>query len=640
MEDRVKLKIGSKLLLVGSAIVIIPFAVMGFIVSLRSSAGITTIVEGQLSNITSSMADYAESKIRGDLRTCIALSANADFARVAEEANSGRPTAKASASALSAKLAAFYKSAGYEGVYNDIFVIGADGRVCSAAVQASYGIDLSEREYVRRALAGEANISQMLVDKMTKATTFIAAAPIMGSSSKPIGACCMMISTSAFTGETGKYTLGKGAYFAVLDRDGTFVIHPDEKVVLKANIKDMKGLETVSRRALGGERGIQDFSYGGVEKTCAFAQVPSMGWVMLAQIPKSEFLATARGLEILIIVIAMASVLIALACLYLLSRSISKPILTSVRYALFLAEGDLSQPIHDAFLNRGDEIGELAQAFKRMVDKLQQVVGEVQSSAQGIAQGSESISETAQTMSQGSTEQAASSEEVSSSVEEMAATIRQNSDNAQATEGIASKSAIEAEKGRAAVDKAVVAMQDIAEKVGIISEIARQTNMLALNAAIEAARAGESGKGFAVVASEVRKLAERSQTAAGEITGLSGSTVALAQEAGKIIADIVPDIHRTADLVREIAAASREQSVGVDQIGKAMVQLDTVVQTAASGSEEMAGMAEEFSGQAQQLASTVGFFKLAESASPRASRASAAATRAIKAVGAASDDDF
>jgi methyl-accepting chemotaxis protein len=630
MEDRVKLKIGSKLLLVGSAIIIIPFAVMGVIVSLQASAGITSIVEGQLSNITSSMADYAESKIRGDLRACLALSANSDFARVAEESNAGRPTAKASASALSAKLAAFYKSAGYEGVYNDVFVIGADGRVCSAAVQASYGVDLSEREYVKRALAGEANISQMLIDKVTKETTFIAAAPIMGSSGKPIGACCMMIKTSAITDETGRFALGKNAYFAVLDRDGTFVIHPDSKVAMKANIKDMKGLETVSKRALGGEKGVQDFVYGGVAKTCAFAPVPSMGWIMLAQIPRNEFLATARGLTTLIIAIAAVSVLIALLCLYLLSKSISKPILASVRYAGFLADGDLSQPIHDTFLNRGDEIGELAQAFKKMVGNLHRVVSEVQSSAQGIAQGSESISETAQSMSQGATEQAASSEEVSSSVEEMAATIRQNSDNAQATEGIATKSAVEAERGREAVDKAVIAMRDIAEKIGIISEIARQTNMLALNAAIEAARAGESGKGFAVVASEVRKLAERSQTAAGEITGLSGSTVSLAQEAGQIIGDIVPDIKKTADLVREIAAASREQSVGVEQVGKAMIQLDTVVQTTASASEEMASMAEEFTGQAQQLASTVGFFKLASGQARTAAKPAPAAASPAK----------
>jgi methyl-accepting chemotaxis protein len=192
----------------------------------------------------------------------------------------------------------------------------------------------------------------------------------------------------------------------------------------------------------------------------------------------------------------------------------------------------------------------------------------------------------------------------------MDATIKQNSDNASATEGIAAKSARDAEEGSRVVSASVSAMGEIAGKISIIEEIARQTNLLALNAAIEAARAGESGKGFAVVASEVRKLAERSQKASAEITNLSKTTVDMSQEAGRIISAIVPDIRKTSELVQEIASASREQSSGADQIGKAMVQLDTVIQQNASASEEMAAMAEELSGQAQQLSTAIAFFKL------------------------------
>jgi len=169
---------------------------------------------------------------------------------------------------------------------------------------------------------------------------------------------------------------------------------------------------------------------------------------------------------------------------------------------------------------------------------------------------------------------------------------------------------VDADTGGRSVVEAVGAMKEIAQKISIIDEIARQTNLLALNAAIEAARAGEAGKGFAVVASEVRKLAERSQKASGEIGDLSRNTVGTATKAGEIIQSIVPDIQKTSDLVQEIASASVEQNAGVEQIAKAMTQLDTVIQQNASASEEMASMAEELSSQAEQLAQTISFFKV------------------------------
>jgi methyl-accepting chemotaxis protein len=254
----------------------------------------------------------------------------------------------------------------------------------------------------------------------------------------------------------------------------------------------------------------------------------------------------------------------------------------------------------------------LGNAFRKMINGLRGIVVDVKSASGNIASGSQQLSAGSEQLSQGTTEQAASAEEASSSVEEMNATIRQNADNSQQTEKIAQQSAIDAIESGKAVSETVVAMKDIASRISIIEEIARQTNLLALNAAIEAARAGEHGKGFAVVASEVRKLAERSQVAAGEISKLSATSVEVAEKAGQMLAKLVPDIQKTSELVQEISAASKEQTSGSEQINSAIQQLNQVIQQNAGSAEEMSSTAEELSSQAEQLQETISFFKINE----------------------------
>ncbi len=250
--------------------------------------------------------------------------------------------------------------------------------------------------------------------------------------------------------------------------------------------------------------------------------------------------------------------------------------------------------------------------MKDMVFKLREIVTDVMTGAKNISSASYQMSSTSQQMSQGANVQASSAEEVSSSMEEMTANIQQNTDNAQQTEKIALKAANDVLNGSTAVNQTVDSMKSIAEKITIIGEIARQTNILALNAAVEAARAGEHGKGFAVVAAEVRKLAERSQAAAVEIDQVSKSSVEVAEKSGKLLAEIVPDIQKTAKLVQEISAASIEQNSGAEQVNTAIQQLNQVTQQNAAASEEMATGSEELAGQAEQLMTTITYFKVGE----------------------------
>ncbi len=278
-----------------------------------------------------------------------------------------------------------------------------------------------------------------------------------------------------------------------------------------------------------------------------------------------------------------------------------------------IAEGDLT--VTPKPLSNKDTLGI---ALQSMVERLRGVVGDALAAADNVSSGSQELSSSSEQLSQGATEQASSAEEASASMEEMAANIKQNADNAAQTEKIARQSSKDAEASGEAVGRAVVAMRTIAQKISIVQEIARQTDLLALNAAVEAARAGEHGKGFAVVASEVRKLAERSQAAAAEISSLSGETVQVATEAGDMLNRLVPDIRKTAELVSEISAACREQDIGASQINEAIQQLDKVTQQNSGASEEVSATSEELAAQAEELQASIAFFKVerAEAASP------------------------
>ena len=621
--------IRTKLIILCLVLSLVPLVVVGILSfrqsreALHNSSGVTLTV---LAQSTIDKIDRLFFERYGDAQTC-ASGGGGSLQEATETANS------------------FIKSYGF---YDLALLADADGKIIAANTVRSDGTPLDTSSLIGKSVRGEEWFDKCISgeikpgesyqqdlqeDKMVRAIiggrglSINFSAPVFDKSGKIVRVWSNRVSWQHSVGEMLQEVkkelggLGEAVTIQMLSKDGLLIYDEKEEDILKKNYAQGSHKSRHSDNVIARKTGFITEMSTSTGKLMLYGYSPSngalgfkgFGWGIMMRRSADEVAAAANHILNFIELIILISALIIAVIATWTATTFARPIIEAMEVIREIADGNLTKTMA---VKSQDEIGRMSGYLNQMVEKLRIVVREISQASMNVASGSKELSVTAQQLSSGATEQSAAAEETTASMEQMTSNILCNADNAKETDKIAARAAEEALVSGNAVAETMHAMKEIAEKINVISEIARKTDLLALNAAVEAARAGDHGKGFAVVASEVRKLAERSQSAAAEIARLTSSGVTVAESAGKMLTRLVPDIRKTAELIQEINSSSIEQNSEAAEINKAIQQLDSVIQQNASASEELASTTEELSSQADQLQNSVAYFKVEEFGRP------------------------